>query len=563
MSAVIQTGGGRLGPGWFIRSVSVCLLVTPLLATGAGSTDPAQERIRLLIESGFESPSILAGGEPIFASSALPLFYEKRGYRTAWTRKGQLTPMASQLMEAIRGAETEGLDRTDYHLERLANLAADVGKRDADGMGLAVFDLLATDAFLILGAHLVNGRIDPVSLEPEWKAVRREVDLVTLLDTALEKRDVTGALDSLRPTDPGYHRLVHALGQYRRIDAEGGFPSMPGGPSLKPGDSGERVALLRARLESEGFTTAITEVPGYYDDALADVVKSFQRRHGLDDDGVVGVQTLEALNVPAGRRARQIELSLERWRWIPRDLGDRYILINVAAFHMYVVENGAVVLDMKVIVGRTARRTPVFSDIMRYLVLNPSWEVPPTILRQDKLPELRRDPDYASRNKFRVFRLTDGLWRQVDPREIDWQNAPASGFRLRQDPGPNNALGRIKFMFPNPFNVYLHDTPSRELFSRSQRDFSSGCIRIEKPLELAVLLLGEDAAWSIDALTRALDSGQERTVMLPSPIPVHILYWTALVDEDGSVEFRRDLYGRDARLESALERRHRTSTETR
>ena len=317
--------------------------------------------------------------------------------------------------------------------------------------------------------------------------------------------------------------------------------------------SGPAVAVLRRRLARTGdFSGEAGEAPEQYDDAPVEAVVRFQRRHGLDDDGVVGPKTREALNVSAARRARLVELNLERWRWLPQELGSRYLLINIPEFKLYVSESGEDILTMRVIVGRVVRRTPVFSDTMRYLVFSPSWDVPPTILRQDKLPAIRENPAYAVEQNMRVFQLTNGTWKEVDPLTVDWSSATSRTIRLRQRPGPSNALGLVKFMFPNPFNIYLHDTPSRELFARSQRDFSSGCIRVERPAELVEYLLRDDPAWTPQAIRAAMASGQERSVNLPRPLPVHIQYWTAWVGRDGAVQFRRDIYDRDAKLDAAL-----------
>ncbi len=526
------------------------VLMLATAALGSSATEPVSEVIRRQLEEAGEPAAIRIGDEVIYASHTLPGFYERRGFAPAWSSRGRFERRAERLLEAIAEAVAEGFRPADYHLEALA------ARLEAAGGGsehLAATDLLLTDAFLILAAHIVGGRVDPATFEPEWVATRREVDVVALLERVVAGDAVRKTLRELRPEPPGYERLMKALSEYREIAARGGWPQIGPGPSLKPGTTDPAVAVLRRRLTITGdFQGGEGAEPDLYDDALVEATIRFQRRHGLDDDGVVGPKTREALDVSAARRARLIELNLERWRWLPQDLGDRYIVVNVPGFDLRVSESGKEVLAMRVIVGRAMRRTPVFSDVMRYLVFSPSWDVPPTILRLDKLPEIRKKPDYAIEQNFRVFQLSEGRWNEVDPRNVDWSRATAATIRLRQRPGPNNALGLVKFMFPNPFNVYLHDTPSRELFARSQRDFSSGCIRLEQPVELAYYLLRGDPAWTREAVVAAMNSGQERSVTLPRPIAVHIEYWTAWVGADGVVQFRRDIYGRDARLDAAL-----------
>jgi murein L,D-transpeptidase YcbB/YkuD len=291
-----------------------------------------------------------------------------------------------------------------------------------------------------------------------------------------------------------------------------------------------------------------------FDVVLEDAVKRFQRRHGLDDDGVVGRDTLAALNVSVEDRARQIELNLERWRWLPRDLGRRHILVNIAGFELAVVEDDQLALEMRVVVGRPYRRTPVFSAPMTYLVFSPYWHVPPSLALQDVVPAVLKDPDYLTKKNIKVFRGWGAETREIDPATIDWSSVNTRNFlfRFRQEPGVNNSLGAVKFMFPNPFNVYLHDTPSRELFQKAERTFSSGCIRIAKPLELAAYLLRGAPGWSAEGIEAAAQKGVEQTVRLPEPIPVHLLYWTSWIDPDGSLQFRNDVYGRDRLLDEAL-----------
>jgi murein L,D-transpeptidase YcbB/YkuD len=528
---------------------AIASLLLATASVGNAGVDPVAETIRLQLEAAGQPATIRFGDDLVHASLALPGFYERRGFAPAWSNGGRFEPRARQLLETISGVGAEGLRPTDYHLQALTT---SLEAAEPDPRRLADTDLLLTDAFLILAAHVVSGRVDPATFDPEWIAVRREVDVAALFDRVVSGEDLGGALRGLRPRHAGYEHLVEALSRYRRIEDEGGWPRLGPGPSIKPGMSDPAVAVLRRRLAITGdFSAGGVGEAGRFDETLVEALIRFQRRHGLDDDGVVGPKTREALGVSAAKRVRLIELNLERWRWLPRELGERHLMVNVPGFRLHVSESGEEVLAMRVIVGRTMRRTPVFSDLMRYLVFSPSWEVPPTILRQDKLPEIRRNPDYPVEQNMRVFQLSDGSWAEVDPHTVDWSRATGATIRLRQRPGPNNALGLVKFMFPNSFNIYLHDTPSRELFSRSQRDFSSGCVRIEHPAELATYLLRDDPAWTAEAVTAAMRSGQERSVTLPRPIPVHIQYWTAWAGTDGTVEFRHDHYGRDARLDAA------------
>ena len=341
----------------------------------------------------------------------------------------------------------------------------------------------------------------------------------------------------------------------REVVARGGWPLIPDGATLQPSDRGPPVAALRERLRLEDdLAPAAEQDADLFDAALEQALKQFQRRHGLVADGAVSAATRAELNVPVEHRVQQLELNLERWRWLPNDLGRRHIIVNIAAFELEVVDEEAVVLAMRVVVGRLYNRTPVLSDTMRYLVLNPYWHVPRSIAAEELLPKVERDPSYLRRYKLRVFPSSGPDAREIDPTTVDWSAITPAHFPfwLRQDPGPLNALGRVKFMFLNKFNVYLHDTPARPLFEETQRDFSHGCIRIQQPIELAVYLLRQDPRWNRDAILRALDNGVDRSVPLPEPMPIHLLYWTAWADGDGTIQFRRDIHGRDAPLWKAL-----------
>ena len=533
--------------------------------TAAGQVDarsPAElvaERIRTRIEAAGIVMELRAAGEPVYASLVLPSFYERRLYRPAWSDEHGPTRLTDDLIGALRRADLEGLRSEDYHLAAIEAVLAAVRADAKRGPALAPdrwaeLDLLLTDAFLVYGAHLLAGRVNPETLRPEWVSNRRTADIAVVLEAALTSGNIAGTLASLDPPEVGFRRLREALAHYREVSATGGWPVIPDA-SLRLGERSSSVAALRERLRLEDDLGPVeTQDAELFDEPVEQAVKKFQGRHGLTADGVVSAATRAELNVAVERRVEQLELNLERWRWLPKHLGRRHIIVNIAAFELDVVEDEAVVLSMRVVVGRPFNRTPVLSDTMRYLVLNPYWHVPSSIATTELLPKLKRDRSYLARYKLRVFPSSRLDAQEVDPATIEWSTITAARFpyRLRQDPGPLNALGRIKFMFLNKYHIYLHDTPARPLFEETQRDFSHGCIRIQHPIELAVYLLRNDPRWDRDALLAALDDAEDRSVPLPEPMPIHLLYWTAWADADGTIQFRRDIHDRDAPLLTAL-----------
>jgi murein L,D-transpeptidase YcbB/YkuD len=417
-------------------------------------------------------------------------------------------------------------------------------------------DLLLTDSFLMYGFHLSSGRLNPETVHSEWHIETAEEDLVKILQDALVSHRVRESLTDLLPQHHCYRSLRDIHDHYRGIAEDGGWPSIPEGVTLRKGDRGERVRALRQRLTNSGsIVDEDAKGSELYDGELESAVKTFQRLHGLEEDGIVGKRTLTALNVPVEDRIRQVEINMERWRWLPRELGQRYIVVNIANYLLDIFENDKSVLSMRVVVGRDYRKTPVFNDRMTYLVFNPTWMIPTSITVEDILPLIQENPGYLSKNNMKVFASWASDAEEIKPDEINWSSASEENFeyRLKQDPGPSNALGRIKFMFPNRFNVYLHDTPARHLFSETVRAFSSGCIRLEQPLDLAEYLLGEDSEWSRDKIQRTLDDSKEWTVQIPEPIPIYILYCTAWSDEHGNISFSNDIYKRDDLVDAALE----------
>ncbi len=535
--------------------------------TAAGQVDPPSpaqlvaERIRTRIEAAGVAMELRAAGEPVYASLVLPSFYERRLYRPAWSDERGPTRLADDLLDALRRADLEGLRSEDYHLHGIEAVLAAVRADAKRGPALAPdrwaeLDLLLTDAFLVYGAHLLAGRVNPETLRPEWVSNRRTADIAVVLEGALATGNIAGTLAGLDPPEVGFRRLRDALARYRAVTAAGGWPAIPDGSTLRAGDRGAAVTALRQRLSLEdGLVGEAEDRDGdRFDAELEQALEIFQSRHGLTADGVVSSATRAELNVPVERRVEQLELNLERWRWLPKDLGRRHIIVNIAAFELEVMDGDSLVMSMRVVVGRPFDRTPVLSDTMRYLVLNPYWHVPSNIATTELLPKLKRDPSYLARYKLRVFPSSRLDAQEVDPATVDWStmNAAHFPFLLRQDPGPRNALGRIKFMFLNKYHIYLHDTPAGPLFEETQRDFSHGCIRLQHPIELAAYLLRNDPRWDRDALLAALDDAEDRSVPLPEPMPIHLLYWTAWADADGTIQFRRDIHDRDVPLFIAL-----------
>lgn len=514
--------------------------------------------LRQHIEANLGDYPLSAFGIPLKNHSTLQDFYLNRNFSLAWyNQQGKLTPQALAVIQEISEITKDGLLPFDYYYEKLQSINHLENNELTVGSRIQ-YDLLLSDAVASLSQHLIAGKVDPKTLSADWSAQRRHKDLVNILQEISLTEDVAAQFNKLRPNQIRYFRLQKLLAQLSQRIAPAWQPFATT-PLIKPQASDKRIEAIRERLIYWGdltvtaYDNAITHSqPQFYDEQLLPAVKNFQRRHGLDEDGIIGKQTLEALNISPAMRKQQVVNNLERWRWLAEDLGEKHVLVNIASFELRVIANNETVMRKPVIVGRDYRRTPVFSDKIRYLVFNPTWTVPYSIASKDILPNIQKDPEYLNQLNFKVYDRNQTL---IDPATINWKAITKNNFpyRLVQMPGPKNALGQVKFMFPNEHDVYLHDTAARDLFSKKDRAFSSGCVRVSDPLELAAWLQKDNGISRAD-IDAILSSGEPKTMFLKKPIPVHIEYWTGWVDSKGETHFRADIYQRDPPLTAALEK---------
>jgi murein L,D-transpeptidase YcbB/YkuD len=545
-----------------IVPIVLLALMLPVISSGSGSADFSQGAAGVIRERVTPLPGakgIVCSGEFLCGSDVLPEFYRNRDYQPAWTRDGRLLPQVGELIRALQASALDGLKPENYHLDRI--LEAQRKRWTAWPLfpsyaQAADFDMLLTDGFLLFASNLASGLINPETIEAEWFIKSEHGDLAAVLQSALEQNEIGAALDRLRPSHPDYRSLRTVLGKYLEIQARGGWKPVPEGPTLKIGTSGPRVRALQERLAAEGdFGAPAPPDSEIFNEDLAVAVRAFQMCHGLDADGVVGPGVLAALNVPIADRIEQIKANLERWRWLPLSFGPRHILVNIAGFELQVIENGEAALSMEVIVGTHFTQTPVFDGHMSYIEINPRWDVPTKIALEEMLPLIKKDPEYLGKNGFRLLKGWTDTAAEVDPASIDWTAMTAQnfGYRIRQDAGPANSLGRFAFMFPNRFSVYLHDTPAKSLFQLASRSFSHGCIRISRPMDLALYVLRDNPEWTREKIQAAVDAGSNRVISLKKTIPVILIYLTARFDPQRTAQFLPDIYGRDARLERALD----------
>ncbi|MCC9168824.1 L,D-transpeptidase family protein [Pontibacter harenae] len=500
------------------------------------------------------------------------LFYGDRDYKLAWFDDNELVPQSEKLLSTIDHAPKEGLEPRNYRLvdfDAMFNKYKEMSPSDSARLKLQQeIDVALTATYFVYASDFYRGRVNPQNVSKvSWGVRNNKIKLHKALQTILKERESTYPYYEFEALHHGYVQLRDKLSEYRALQEKGGWPKVELGDRklLQKGDTAKAVLALRKRLNPEQNFNANDKKLQVYDANLERQVKQFQMLHGLKQDGVVGGNTLSTMNIPLEERIDQIMINMERWRWIPKrmvpkKLDQKYIWVNIPEYKLYVYEDPnndpeadrkyEKVLEMPVIVGKTMHSTPIFSDKLEYVVMAPYWNVPNSIVENEIKPKMLRNPGYLASQNMEVVTKEKNPQR-VSEYDIDWASVTEQNFtyRVRQKPGPKNSLGQIKFLFPNEHAVYLHDTPADALFSQTQRDFSHGCVRVERPLDLAKYVLKDMPEWDENRIREAINGGEETWVTLPKQVQVYLVYFTAWVDESGQIHFREDLYGHDNKLE--------------
>ena len=531
-----------------------------LLATLESIAGELNAAISHFVENRSFNSSYRVDDEDLFSSTVLHQFYTNRMYRPAWVHENTLPLVNSKvlanngyiLLDYIRHIEEHGLNSTDYHLDLIEKYIKKTDTFYSSETGdLVKLDVLLTDAFLLLALQMYYGKVDLEKEGGNWQMQRKEPELSLdrKLEEALAINNPADVLNRLAPQYRAYWRMKENLAFFLGI-ARAPWPEIPFETMIKLGDTYPILPKIRERLIILRYPLS-DSISLTYDRELETQLKIFQQDWGLNADGVIGKGTLTALNCKPEKLISQLKVNMERFRWLPLHEPDKYIMVNIANFNLVLIAGGDTLVSMRAIVGKDYRKTPVFNAQMTYLVFAPSWTVPPTILKNDVIPELLKGPEYLKERKMRLL-MNNGL--EIAYRDIDWSKISKDNFpyTVRQRPGMENALGKVKFMFPNNYNVYIHDTPTKGYFARDNRAISSGCIRIEKPFQLAVLLLSDVPDWSPAQIRNAMKQNEEQTVGLKTTVEVLILYLTAWSDGQGRVQFRDDVYLQDTIVLNAL-----------
>lgn len=469
-------------------------------------------------------------------------FYSHRNYRAAWTDGRDIT----QLLKSLNDIQADGLNPADFRGDELAEAQSFLQASAPTPAQTAAFDIALTRTYITALLQLRRGKVNPSRLDFHWNFDPIGVDPredVNSFFAALDAHDVARAFAQAPPQEEVYSRMREALAQLRQVRDAGGWPKVAEGQSLKPGMDGAVVAQLRARLVAGGYLEPHKGKHSAYDDKVIAAVKKYQVDQYLGVDGVAGAATLAALNVPVDARIDQVRVNMERARWLLYKLHGTFVVVDIAGYKVAFYRDGEPIWRSRVQVGKPVRSTPVFQSEITYITFNPTWTVPPTILVNDMLPKIQQNPGYLAASRIKAL---DRAGNELDPANVDWYNA--RGLTLRQDAGPTNSLGQVVIRFPNDYAIYLHDTPHRELFAKPVRTTSSGCIRVENPLQLVELLFNDPVRWNSEGIQKQLANGRTKNIKLPVKVPVLLAYWTVDLSTEGRVTFKPDIYGYDMPL---------------
>jgi L,D-transpeptidase YcbB len=543
----------------------IVFLLSPILTIAQSSTNSLSSGLSAAGQAKADSTYLkdFISKEKEFAHhlQLVEQFYQDRDYRLAWFRQDKLVPQADKLMQALDNAHREGLDPKDYQVKDLRKMYEEFGAMRASSADRALkqqeIDFALTASYFNFASDMYKGVVNPHSAASiAWQVKQNRIKLNKALEAILDEKENSPYYE-FEVRHEGYRKLRDALAAYRKIQEQGGWPRVEGTGIVRLNDTAEVVLEVRKRLLPEQQANAQDTTFLVYDKQLKDAVTDFQQRHGLLVDGILGPQTYGALNVTVDDRIDQLILNMERWRWLPQDLspkGNSYVLVNIPGFKVYVMENGREVMRMRSVVGKIMHATPIFSHQIQYLEFSPYWNIPNSIVERDIKPNLQRDINWLERQNMEMVNTFGPNARKIPLSRVDWNTMTRDNFeyRIRQRPGPNNSMGKVKFMFPNEYAIYLHDTPADHLFSEADRDFSNGCVRLEKPADLATYLLRDKPGWDRARVIRAMNANKEQRVDLPESVPVYLVYFTAWVDNEGTVQFRDDLYGHDSDLAQKL-----------
>lgn len=530
--------------------------LAPTFATASGA-DPAQlsTAIAQILPTISQELIVLENDKPVLGSirPALIQIYAERGFVPLWLDQQGPTSQAAALVRALQNAPAEGLNPAEYRLSVIQkNWTA------TRPTLLAQEDVLLTAALLRYAQDLSYGHPRLLAADPINFTEIADFDFnpATIVANFMAATEPEKMLAALAPSHIHYQRLKDELNRYRRLAANGPWQNIPSGKVIKPGEQDNRLPLIGKRLIQGGDLPATTTLTKFYGPELEKGVRLFQKRHGIWPDGVIGQGTVATLNIPLQRRIEQISINLARWRWHDHDLGRRHLIVNIANAHLQAYEANALVLNFPVIVGKKENQTPLLTGYIRHIEFNPSWNIPPSIAKNEQLKKLRANPRHLVEKKIRLFAGWDENDAELDSTKINWAKVSPEKmtlYRLRQDPGPLNSLGRIKFIFPNPWSVYLHDTPGQALFNEWRRDMSHGCIRVHDPVGLAKYVLNnQDRNASPEVIGDLFKGGRNKEVVVHQPVPIHITYQTVWFDKNGQLRFDKDVYGQDERISRIL-----------